>query len=251
MAKQKDPADSPRLPINYHELLAKQVAEVQKKVAAPSGDRIKMNGNSSFTLPNGQDGAEIEVVIVDFVSSNLFYDRAFDANNPSPPACFAVGDEPSLLIPVADSPDKQSETCATCPNNQFGSAGRGKACKNTRLLAVTPVAEEDDDSELPIWILSVPPTSIKAIDGYVHKLAMKQKITPIGVVTRISLDRSTTFSAPRFEDVRPLRDDELARVFPMIEEAKDRLRAVPDFTQYQAPAPSRGGSALGARRGGR
>ena len=32
----------------------------------------------------------MDVVIVDFVSSNSFYEHNFDPNNISPPACFAI-----------------------------------------------------------------------------------------------------------------------------------------------------------------
>ncbi|HJY05418.1 MAG TPA: hypothetical protein VJ323_03830, partial [Bryobacteraceae bacterium] len=148
--------------------------------------------------------------------------------------------------------------CAACPNNQFGSAGKGKACKNTRLLAVTPISE-DGNEDAPIWIISVPPTSIKAFDSYVFKLSTKQRTLPIALVTRISLDQDVTYVAPRFEAVRPLDDQELATVFPMREEAMTRLMALPDFSGFD-PNAGRGGrnpagrSGLGgvqSRRGGR
>ena len=128
------------LPVNYQEQLAKEAAEISKRIATPSGDRIRFNSNRSLITPDGGEGEELEVVVVDFVSSNLFYDGPFDRDNPQPPGCFAIGVEPSLLVPSPNSPNKQAETCSACPNNQFGSAGKGKACKNTRLLAVAPVA---------------------------------------------------------------------------------------------------------------
>lgn len=236
-----------KLPINFREELAKQAAAISTKIAAPSGDRIRMEPRG-FTLPNGQTGAEVEVVIVDFVSSNLFYEGNYDRNNPAPPACFAVGPEPTLLMPTDLSPDKQSETCAACPMNQFGSNGKGKACKNTRLVAVTPVGEDIDPDERPLWILSIPPTSIRAFDQYVSRLAMKQQTAPIGVVSRLFLDPGSAYAAPRFDALRPLEDDELASIFPMREEANNRLMVLPDFTQ---PLPQQGGkgSAPISRRG--
>lgn len=235
------------LPINFREELEKQSQAIKQKIAAPSGDRIRM-ASGRYVLPSGQEGEEFDAVVIDFVSSNLFYEGNFDRTNPSPPVCFAVGPEPSLLIPVDESPEKQSETCAACPNNQFGSHGRGKACKNTRLLAVVPVTENGIEEDAPLWIMSVPPTSIKAFDSYVGKLAVKQRTTPIGLVTRFSLDPTVDYAAPRFEAVRPLEDDELAAVFPMREEALPRLTALPDFTaSKQAGAPARpvGRSGLG------
>ena len=134
------------LPVNYAEQLAKEAAEISKRIATPSGDRIRFNSNRSLITPDGGEGEELEVVVVDFVSSNLFYDGPFDRDNPQPPGCFAIGVEPSLLVPSPNSPNKQAETCSACPNNQFGSAGKGKACKNTRLLAVMPVAMDGEEA---------------------------------------------------------------------------------------------------------
>lgn len=242
-------ANGTNLPMNFAEELAKQAESIQKRIASPSGDRIRMDGRG-YTLPNGQSGPELEVVIIDFVSSNIFYEGNFDKNNPSPPACFAVGPEPTLLRPTDLSPDKQSETCAACPNNQFGSNGKGKACKNTRLLAITPLSEGDDPDDRPIWIMSVPPTSIKAFDAYVASLAIRNRTLPIGVATKLFMDGSVSFAAPRFDAVRPLGDDELASVFPMREEAMARLLATPDFSGYEA-AKSGGGKASSVSRRGR
>lgn len=230
------------LPMNFQEELAKQAELINKRISAPSGDRIRMDGRG-YTLPNGQTGAEVDVVIIDFVSSNIFYESAFDKNNPIPPTCFAVGPEPSLLVPTDLSPEKQSDTCAACPNNQFGSAGKGKACKNTRLLAITPVGAGDDPDDRPIWIMSVPPTSIKAFDQYVGSLAVKNRTLPVGVLTKLFMDNSVTYAAPRFDALRPLDEDELASIFPMREEAMSRLMALPDFSGYEAAknAPKGGG----------
>ena len=186
---------SDNLPINYAEQLAKEAEAIGARIASPSGDRIRFDGNRALIAPDGTEGTELEVVIVEFISSNLFYDGQFDRNNPQPPGCFALGPEPSELVPSPNSPNRQSDNCALCPNNQFGSAGKGKACKNTRLLAVMPVAMDGETP--PVWIMSIPPTSLKSFDGYVKTLSVKHKTVPIGVVTKISLDNSVSFAADR------------------------------------------------------
>lgn len=239
------------LPVNYEEQLAKEASEIAKRIAAPTGDRIRFNANRTFITPDGMEGEALEVVIVDFVSTNLLYDGPFDRDNPQPPSCFAIGAEPSLLVPSPNSPNKQAETCSVCPNNQFGSAqnGKGKACKNTRLLALMPASAIDDPKEAPIWILSVPPTSLKAFDSYAHTLAAKHKTVPIGVVTQITLDPANTFASPRFIVVRPLQGKELGIFMSRREEASQRLTAEPDTSQYTAPkAPVRGGPVGRVRR---
>lgn len=240
----------PNLPVNYQEQLEREAAEIAKRIAAPTGDRIRFNANRSIVTPDGAEGETLEVVIVDFVTSNLFYDSPYDRDNPQPPGCFAIGPEPSLLVPSKNSPNRQSETCSACPNNQFGSAqnGKGKACKNTRLLALSPLGA-DDGEDAPIWIMSVPPTSMKAFDSYVHSLAAKHRTVPIGVLTEITLDPENTFASPRFRVVRPLEGAELGRFMERRKEASDRLNAEPDVSQYVPPKPA--GRNTGIARGRR
>lgn len=232
------------LPVNYAEQLAQESAEIAKRIAAPSGDRIRFNANRSFITPDGMEGDTLEVVVVDFTSSNLYYEGMYDRDSPQPPACFAIGTQPSMLVPSDNSPNKQADACSSCPNNQFGSAsnGRGKACKNTRLVAMMPVTALDNpDEDAPIWIMSIPPTSLKAFDAYVHSLAAKHSTVPVGVVTEVYLDPANTFASPRFNVVRPLQPDELGLFMSRREEAATRLSAEPDVSQYVPPrATARG-----------
>jgi hypothetical protein len=234
------PAEAPRgkanLPVNYAAQLAAEAADIAKQIAAPGGDRIRYNGNASFKTPDGMEGEAIEAVIVNFVSTNLFYDSPYDKGNPNPAACFAINAEPKQLIPSPNSPNKQADNCAVCPQNQFGSSGKGKACSNTRLLAVIASTAIDDPSNVAdIWVMSVPPTSIKFFDAYVASLSAKQKTIPVGVITTIYLDNKNTYASPRFEVVRPLTDNELGVFMSRREEAMTRLLAEPDTSGYVAP----------------
>lgn len=223
------------LPINYAEELAKEAAEISKRVANPSGDRIRYNGSRGFTTPDGEEATAVEVVIVEFTSVNMYYDGPYDRDNIAAPACFAIGDEPSTLIASSNSPDKQSDACATCPMNQFGSAtvGKGKACKNTRLVAVTPAHEISKDSA--IWIASIPPASLKQFDSYISGLASKHQTIPMGVVSEMYMDTASDYASPRFRVVRMSTNDELKDLFSLRKEAKARLAAEPDVSTYQPP----------------
>lgn len=224
-----------------------QLSEESKGIAArigtPGGDRIRSNGNINFILPDGTEGTEIECVVLDFCSHNQFYDRAYDEKKPSPPACFAIGDEPTLLIPSENSPAIQAETCAGCVLNQFNTAlggGKGKGCKNTRLLGLIPLTALDDpDTVHPIWTMSVPPASLGNFDGYVRTLLTRHNgLPPIGIVTSIRLGEGQYFK-PQFGIVRPLTQDELNFFYPRKVEATARIKAEPDVTGYEAP-PQRG-----------
>lgn len=236
------PRATSNLPINYQEQLAKESAAIAARIGTPGGgDRIKSKGNQHFVLPDGNTAEELELVIVDFYSQNLFYDRPFVEGSPVPPACFAIGAEPTTLTPSKNSPAVQADTCTACSNNLFNSdpkGGKGKACKNTRLLSVLPGSAVDDDKvDLEIWTLSVPPAAMAFFDGYVRTLAAKHKTSPTGVITRVTLADGQTYFSPRFEVVRPLKASELGTFMRRREEARARLEQEPDVTQYEPPAP--------------
>ena len=148
--------------------LKAQAAAINEKVAPASGITIQVSQSKEFKFPDGTKGDEFECVIVDFTSVNFFYEGEYDKDNITPPACFAVGNNPLQLVPSDNSPNKQNDTCKGCPMNEFGSAGKGKACKNQRLLAVLP---PDATEDTPIWLLKVSPTAIKAFDSYVRSVA--------------------------------------------------------------------------------
>lgn len=228
------PKPTPNVPINWEEQLSKESQDIGKRIQAGSGNRIRANGNTSFTLPGGAQAPTITGVIVDFISKNAFYDRPFDRDNPSPPACYAIGEIPSTLAPPKDVPDRQADNCATCPLNQFGSAdnGKGKACKNQRVLAILP---EDASSDEEMMTLEVPPGSVQKFDGYVAGLAAKHKTVPIGVVTEISLDKDQQYFSPRFDVNRPLQGKELGTFMPRRDEAKKMIATPPDTSGYEAP----------------
>lgn len=228
-------------PLDIQSLMAKEAEAIRSKIASiGGGDRIQSSKKGTIVLPDGSEGDSVDIVIVDFLSVNLYYDRPYDKDVIVPPACFAIGAEPSLLTPSTNSPAKVSETCAACPMNQFGSNvnGKGKACKNTRLLAVCPDDATSDNA--PIWTLSIPPTSIKVFDAYVASLAVKHKTVPLGVVTRLSQNPASDFVSFCFNVVRPLSPEELPLFFAQRDVAATRLKSEPDVSGYEPPKLTRG-----------
>lgn len=213
--------------------LKAQAAAINEKVAPASGITIQVSQSKEFKFPDGTKGDEFECVIVDFTSVNFFYEGEYDKDNITPPACFAVGNNPLQLVPSDNSPNKQNDTCKGCPMNEFGSAGKGKACKNQRLLAVLP---PDATEDTPIWLLKVSPTAIKAFDSYVRSVASAFQMPPVAVVTKVSFDENSDYPSLRFGD--PQQNDNLAVHYARQEEAKKLLEAEPDVSQYAA-APAK------------
>ena len=225
--------------------LAAMIEANAKKTAPAGGNAIRVTQDKHMVLPDGSKTTTIQVVIVDFASRNEFYENPYDKNNIRPPACFAIGDVPSELVPSASSPEKQAESCAICPNNAFGSAGAGKACKNTRFLAVLPPDAEEDT---PIWTIKVSPTAIKNFDSYVKNVQRMFGVPPLGVITTVSFDENSDYSQLKFSD--PVPNENAAVHLARLEEAKEVLIAEPDVSTFAtpAPAPARKGAAAAAPR---
>lgn len=225
--------------------MAAELASLADRTAPATGDKINVKGKV-FTLPDGSKSDTIDVVIVDFMAVNAYYEGSYDPKNIVPPTCFAIGQVPTTLAPSNNAPVKQSDTCSGCPMNQFGSSGDGKACKNQRRLALLP---PDADEDTPLWILDVSPTGLKSFDGYVRTAASKFGLAPIGLITTISFDPAVDYPSLRFSDPRP--NENLTTHWPRKAEALERLAQEPDVSGYDAPAKPgarKPASKAGARR---
>lgn len=214
--------------ISLQEQIKRDLAAVASQVENGQVERIRMSGKG-FTTPDGETGETLTGVIVDFASANNHYPDAFDRDNPTPPNCFATGKIPSELVPAANATEPQAESCAACPKNQFESGtGKSKACKNTRVLAFMALNATED---APIWVLSVPPSSLRYFDTYVSTtLRSRHGITPAMAVTTISMDPKKDFAAPRFAFERLLTDEEMGVYFARKNEAESVILQKPRLT---------------------
>lgn len=214
--------------------LQEEAEKIKEQIGAPPTNAISTR-DKVFTLPDGTVLRDsIDVVILDFVSANYFYEGKWDPKNPQPPVCWAIGRNPHNLIPSDHAPQKQAESCSDCPMNEFGSDGDGKACKNTRRLAVM-LADEGEES--PIYTLSVPPTAIKGYDGYVAQIARLYQVPPFGVVTQITFHPERSYALPLFGNPRPVEDLEF--YMQKRQEAEVILFAEPEVTASEEPAPKK------------
>lgn len=239
--------------LSAEEIAAKvqeELSRISGATARAGGDVIRCTQDKKFVLPGGSpQHGPLNLIIVDFISTNALYEGAFNPNDVQPPICYAANKTIADMTPLDASPQRQCDSCGLCPMNQFGSDGNGKACKNHRLLAVLP-ADFDEDSE--IMVLKVSPTALKNFDGYANNLAAK-KILPWMVETVVDFDDSVTYARLTFNDPQPLDPERAAQVYAMKEKAITRLMQAPDFTPRVAvkpAAPARRGAApaRGARR---
>lgn len=214
--------------VSIQEQLKAQAAMAGTRTAAPTGNAIRITQDKHFVLPDGtKTNDPIDLVILDYITEHRFYEGNFDPKNISPPACFALGQNPLKMVPSDNSPAKQSDDCQSCPMNAFGSAGDGKACKNGRVLAVMQV---DADESSPMWRLGVSPTAIKNFDAFVRSALAKHELPPIGVVVRVSFDPSVTYARLVFTEVG--LNPNVAVHFTRQAEATKMLETEPDVSTY-------------------
>ncbi len=180
-------------------------AEMEAAAAAAVEEERSSGGMRYVATSNGilkLDGTPVpdncmQVVILDSVHENAYYSERYDPSNPQPPTCFAIGrGAGDDLEPHDNSAEKQADACSECPMNEFGSSdyGRGKACKNTRRLALLDESALEE-GEGSVVYMKLPVTSVKNWSNYVKALAGAKHRPPFGVITEISIvpDKKTQF----------------------------------------------------------
>lgn len=219
---------------------ANEAEQVKQMISAPGAPKISINRAGNFQLPDSSElGNEIRVVVIDFITANRYYPGIYNAQNPTPPVCFAFGKVLADMAPSANSPEPQSDKCKGCPMDEFGSAltGRGKACKNTRELAV--ILEEDLEADEPnIYQISVPPTGIRSFDGFVAQCLRVVSGPPIKAIVTIKAVPQGTYTTLQFADAD--NNPEYAYHAQFMEMARELISKEPDLSNYVPSSQQKG-----------
>lgn len=221
----------------YDAKRAAAAAQYTKQVrSAPSSDLLSLKGGL-FSLGEESLGDQLCVVVLNSVWENTYFKDRFVEGVPAAPTCYAYGRSAEEMAPhpsMAEHPDHfvpQSESCNTCPMNEWGSAptGKGKACSNRERLFVIPAGEyspipKSKDMHLDLFdgttregqahfleaeglVLKLPVTSVSNWNEYVRKLAGLGQ-PPFGVATRMHIERHPKFQYEvKFEMIDALPDE--------------------------------------------
>lgn len=256
--------------VNWDEELAKQ-AEVAAGMEANSG------GGQFFSMRGGQlsfndspmPGNQMAVVIIDSIFENVYYGGRYDPENPAPPTCFAFGrdEDMSPHDVVVKAEQAQHDSCKGCPLNEWGSSdvGRGKACRNTRRLAIIPAGTFDQQNRFQaiddldhfasatIAYMKLPVTSIKGYASFVKQVAGALRRPPHGIFTKVRVepDAKTQFRVI-FEPLSQIPNGILPAIMKRHEEAKSLIEFPYNLEMEERappPAKGRGGRAAPAGRG--
>lgn len=243
--------------VKWDEELAKQ-AEVAAGMenSTASGAFFSLKGGilafNDAPVPNNQMG----VIILDSILENVFYEGKYDPENPSGPSCFAFGRDDKTLQPhevVKKAGSDMHPQCSGCALNEWGSAetGRGKACRNSRRLALIPAGnfnasgkfELNDDPEhyatAAMAFLKLPVTSVKGYAAFVKQVAGALKRPPHGIITKVSVrpDPSSQFKVV-FEPISQVPNELMGAIMQRHKEAMSVIEFPYQLADPEAEKPA-------------
>lgn len=124
---------------------------------------------------------EIEAVIIFTHRMNSYWEGEFGATaedgSPNFPKCSSMDGKVGVEFESGEV-----KNCENCPLNQYAEDGSGKQCKNIRRLYLLISGKPG------IYLLSVPPTSIKDVNKQLAKIMGIQKIPYSKMVIRLKLE---------------------------------------------------------------
>lgn len=140
---------------------------------------------------------EIEGVIVFTHRLSAFWPGTYGGDDGTKvPVCSSMDGKTGLNFSTGEVID-----CEKCPYNQYGSAtdqqgnqARGKACKNMRRLYILMNGDPN------IYLLTVPPTSIRDVNRQLSKLTMSG-IPQIGTVVSLALEKAKNSNGVAYSKV--------------------------------------------------
>jgi hypothetical protein len=244
MAEDKKPGTAV---VNWTDEMAKYAVAVAKQ-EVPSSSYISLkSGVLSYQgqpVPNNK----LDVIILDSAFEHTFYEGKYDPNNVRSPVCFAISPSGEGLVPHPDSAKPQAESCAECPNLEWGSdpnGGRGKACQERRRLVLIPAsAAEKADSILAaeVAVMKLPVTSVKLWGQYVNTVATLNRRPPFGLITQIGTvpNAKSQFNVT-FKAVSAISDDLLGAIMQKREAVQSvLLKGYDASSEEEAAAPATG-----------
>jgi hypothetical protein len=184
-------------------------------------------------------------VILAWTEKRLYYRTAFAerGNKSGPPDCRSNDGYEGVGDPGGN--------CLTCPLAKYGTdpkGGRAQACKDLRALLFLREGLTFPD------LIVIPPTSIKAFQNYVQRLANYQ-IRCYGVLTTLRLERSKNadgidYSKVSFIAGERLSEAERDQVAPFADQMLHLLRGIAAEADDYAPASENDDESEGDYAGG-
>lgn len=183
--------------------------------------KIPSGGNLVFEIPtddpeNPNYEKTIEGVLIFHHDANAYWPEGSEYDENTAPLCSSLDGKQGIGEPGSH--------CAMCAMNQYGTAseGRGKACKNMRMLYLLQSGEC-----VPIQI-SLPPTSLKPFKNFINQAFLLRRRPSYGSVIQIGLRKENTggndYSVATFRLVENFEGEQLAQIRSYAEGFKEQIK---------------------------
>jgi hypothetical protein len=127
------------------------------------------------------------IVLHDFPTLRSYWpDTGDDSVTNDPPTCWSLGGPEKDATPHPDCAEAQAEKCIECPFNEFGTKGKGKACKTKRAT----------------FIMELDPEKLEALPNGRYALT-EESLLRLALIRMSATAKSTRRSATKWaEDLR-------------------------------------------------
>lgn len=182
-----------------YEAAKKSLADAASMASSSNSvPRISLRGLEFRLVENGEEVRKIRDSM-DFIILGVepeagrmiktFYSKGYQSGVKEPPSCSSDnGISPSPWVT-----EKQSQTCATCPKNVFGSAtspnGKAtKACRDSKRVWLVMADDPKPIAERTMYGLNVTVASLKSFSEHGRKLSGMGVAPAVAVTRAIMLD---------------------------------------------------------------
>lgn len=217
---------------------------------------ISINGEKTKLMRKNEDGDEMPLAVMRVVvlgynqrRGRAYYEGSYDPSKPGLPACYSddgIKVAQRVLKQVEDSGDKPFDgwigKCEGCPMSIKGSkvtdAGKAStACSQHRMLAVIPANKLDfEPLRLKLAMTSdfdgqSPEQEAQgwyAFSNFMDFLRSRGIKHSAQIVMKMKFDQNTAYPKVLFSPDRPLNNDELLKIMPLVK--GDKVKALLDGT---------------------
>lgn len=183
--------------------------------------KIPSGGNIVFEIPtddpdNPNYVKTVEGVLIHHHDANAYWPEGSEYNENTAPLCSSVDGKQGIGEPGG--------LCAMCGMNQYGTApeGRGKACKNMRMLYLLQSGES-----IPIQI-SLPPTSLKPFKTFINQAFLLRRRPSYSSVIQIGLRKENNggndYSVATFRLIGNFEGEQLAQIRSYTGSFKEQIK---------------------------
>ena len=185
--------------------------------------KIPSGGSLQFEIPsddpeNPDYSKTLEGIILFNHPNNAYWPEGSEYDDNSNPLCSSVDGKNGIGTPGG--------SCASCAMNVFGSAaeGKGKACKNMRVLYLLRSGEF-----MPLQ-LTLPPTSLKPFREFMNQSFSLRRRATYGSLVQIGLKKMSNgkddYSVATFRRLSDFSGEELAQIRKYADSFKEQIRSM-------------------------